>query len=248
MRNMSRGVSDVVGFVLIFGLIVATLSVVYVSGFEALTEERDDEELRNVERAYDVFADNLRDVTRGDAPSRDTEFSLGTSEMYIGDAIAIRIEVGGDEVEIGAYPIIYETAGGDRIIYVNGAVLRERQSGVTMAREPSIITDNDRLLFPTIETRPGNTVGVTGGNVIVTADSTGSNTLSYHDDGGPYTVNFTIETPRTEVWERYCARHPDLHVSAIDDGSEITCGYGEPGDEADSVYIQFRRISINFHM
>lgn len=250
MRNADRGVSDIVGFVLIFGLILTSVTVVYVTGFDSLTDTREQEELRNVERAYDILADNLREVSRGDAPSRDTEFKLGQSELYSGEPITITVGVGSETAEVDVYPIVYETSGGDRLLYVNGAVIRETEGGATMVSEPPIMVRDGRVLFPIIETRPTDVVGVSGGNVLVNAESTGATTLSYHDPGETYQTDFTIETPRTDMWERYCERNPDYHVygSGTND-TQVTCAYGDtdPYDTgADSVYVQFRRLDISF--
>jgi len=65
-----RGVSDVVGYVLIFSLIVATVGVVTTVGFSTLEDRQDAERVNNVERAFDVFANNMENVYRDGAPSR----------------------------------------------------------------------------------------------------------------------------------------------------------------------------------
>ncbi|MFC7136780.1 hypothetical protein ACFQRB_10335 [Halobaculum litoreum] len=73
---MTRAQSDAIGFVLVFSLIVLTVGTVYAAGYPALQDLRSDEQLENMERAFEVLDDNVDDMAREGAPSRATEIKL----------------------------------------------------------------------------------------------------------------------------------------------------------------------------
>lgn len=248
----NRSVSDVIGFILIFALIMSSIAIVYATGFENLDNAREAEEIKNVERAYDILDDNLRDVARGEAPSRGTEVKLGNSQLYLGDPVIVTANVtnaSGDTItsKTITYPIVYETPSNQRMIYVNGAVIRDVRGGATMVSEPRIIYDSDRVLFPLIETRPDSAAtGVSGGTVLIRGRSKASGSVEFNNaSNGPYDVNFTVETPRTEVWERYCTNQPglyhDTNASSNSNATAVECAFNNPVDD---VYVQFRQIGI----
>jgi len=61
------------GFVFAFALVTASVGVVYTTGIGGLEDARENEQVTNAVRAFDVLHDNIEDVTREDAPSRATE-------------------------------------------------------------------------------------------------------------------------------------------------------------------------------
>lgn len=262
MLGDERGVSDIVGFVLIFGLIMTSVGIIYATGFGNLNDAREFEERQNVERAYEILDDNVREVVRGDAPSRSTQLRLGQNEVTSGNSVnfTVRAYDGNHDEEIIAQnfritPIEYiVTSSGDSILYMNGAIIRDTVHGSTMVHEPPIRyeeqgTSNERLFIPYIHTRPvhSGVIGVTGGTVNIKTTSTGMDTVSFHDNE-TYYIEFEIsDTPRTEMWKRYCA----------DKGFTVNPN-GDPGDETvicatsndrntqtvHSAYIQYRSIDV----
>lgn len=248
-----RAVSDIIGFVLVFGLIITTVSIVYVVGFSGLDNARDVEERRNVERAFDILADNVDDVIEGKAPARGTEIKVGDARLYGGNTVFFTVNVTNATgvttgAQIEAVPLIYETPAGQQVIYVNGAVMRSQVGGSSFIIEPEIDAEHDTFLMPLIETRiPGDAAsGVSGETYLVRTRSASQSVLAYnnldpvHDDPR-YTVDFRIDTPRTGVWERYCDRHPDLGVMTVVDGDFVRCS--ATGDFS-AVFLQYERISV----
>lgn len=258
-RNDERGVSDVLGFVLIFGLILTSVTIVYATGFESLTNSQEKEELRNVERAYDILADNIESVTRGDAPVRSTQLRLGSSEMTSGDEVTFELIVydeNGDRVDdnppqMTVTPIEYRTTGGSSIRYENGAVIRSVQSGETLISNPPIQYADEKLLVPFIHTRPADgVVGVSGGTVDVRTSSSGSETLSYHpnpDQSDGYGVSLRIEAERTDVWERYCTNTEFLTVNDEEttSGEQVVCD-GDEDAMFEAIYVQYNSIDVRY--
>ena len=210
-----RGVSDVVGYVLIFSLIVATVGVVTTVGFGTLDDRQDAERINNVERAFDVFANNMENVYRDGAPSRATEMRLAGGTLRHGDAINITIESpDGDTVTTSPRPLTYED-GNTKIIYVGGALIRSDDGSAVMLRDPPFPMGADTASFPMIDTfhtSGAQTVSVDG-TIRVTSTALRINTTvpQSFDTNGDY--NVTVESPRSDAWARYFEDREDLSVA-----------------------------------
>lgn len=158
-----RGVSEVISFALVFSLIVATVALVYVSGIGGLEATRSGEQVNNAERAFDVLADNIKDIHREGAPSRATEIKLSDAQMEFGDQVrfnvTIRNKLAPNASVITYRPITYSADSGTRLVYANGALFREDRGGTVMNREPSFLlaydgsSDQKTVILPGIETR-----------------------------------------------------------------------------------------------
>jgi hypothetical protein len=241
--NDERAVSDVIGFILVFGLIITTVSLVYVVGFSSLDNARAVEERKNAERAFDILADNINDVVEGNAPTRGTEIKVGDAKLYGGGSVFFTVNVTDSSVtnskQIEAVPLIYETPSGQQVIYINGAVLRSQVGGSSFIIEPGIDSEHDAFIMPLIETRiPSDSAsGVSGGTYLVRTHSASQSAVAYNKNS--YTVDFRIDTPRTAVWERYCDRHPELSIMAVNDGDFVRCG---TAGNFDAVFLQHERV------
>jgi hypothetical protein len=211
-----RGVSEVISFVLVFSLIAATVGVVFVAGTSQLTETRDAEQLINAERAFDVMADNIGDITSENAPNRATELKLSGARLVLSDPVTWNVSVednaGGtafDTSEI--YPIEYvaESAPKTAIVYTNGAVMRTERDGSSMKSTPNFVFGKSQTVLPMTVTRPprGESPGATGGSstVLVRTSRAAQLVELANTTDSPQTViiNVTAPEPRDDAWERY---------------------------------------------
>ena len=211
-----RGVSDVVGYVLIFSLITATVGVVTVVGFGTLDDRQTDERINNVERAFDVFGNNMENVYRDGAPSRATEMRLAGGTLEHGDPVTITIEAdNGENVTAVSRPLIYAD-GNSEIVYLGGAILRTDGGSSVMLKDPPFRTDSPTASFPLIETfrTSGPQAVSTDGTVRVTSTARRVNTTVPSSFSDPATsgYNITVETSRADAWERYFESQSEMTV------------------------------------
>jgi hypothetical protein len=214
----NRGVSEVLGFVLVFSMITATVALVYVSGLPALEERRDAERVDNAERAFDVFADNVNDIYQGNAPSRATEIRLADARLAFGAPTTMRVNVTNlsptPVYEASFRPIIYSAGTGTEIAYEGGAVIRAdpgNPENSIVKRDPPMVFANDggngTALIPFLGTRPTGNSSAVGGSTTVLVRTVGATptveNVSLTD--GPYTLNYTIETTseRANAWRDF---------------------------------------------
>jgi hypothetical protein len=209
-----RGVSDVVGYVLVFSLITASVGVVTVVGFEAIDDRQEAERINNVERAFDVFAANVDNVYRDGAPGRATEMRLAGGSLGVGESVVITIEASnGDNVTVPTNPLVYRD-GDTEIVYTAGALLRSEGDSSVMLQNPPFRTDTPTASFPIVDTyvSSGPTTVSSDGTIRVASAARGVNTTVPSSFGSPGAYNVTVESSRSDAWARYFDSQPNANV------------------------------------
>lgn len=209
-----RGVSESLGFIMVFSIVVSMTAIVYMTGFADLQDTRDFEQGNNAQRAFDVLKANVEDINQRGAPSRGTEVKLADAKLGTKDRLPMEVVVAesGNPSNNATFtpdvePIVYETQD-NAIVYTNGAVFRQSPGGVVMVEEPEFVLSDDRVIIPIIQTYAGRGPDSVGGSRTVLV-----RTLNDHSDGLPrimdvpdadsYNVTVRMETPRAEAWESY---------------------------------------------
>lgn len=142
-RTDDRAVSEVVAFILVFGVILSSVALLSMTGFSAMQDYQENEQLRNSERAMEALADNFNDVLRydgierryGELALRQGTITTGTGGTSVnitvednsGDTKTIDLNgTGGSEFNLGVFE--YET-GSETIAYEGGSVVRASETG-----------------------------------------------------------------------------------------------------------------------
>ena len=200
---------------LVFSLIVSSVGVVYVVGFQGLTDARDGERVDNAERAFEVLAHNVEDLTRRGVASRATEIKLADAGIRAGDPVLLNVSGDYDETvanspedfvtgNVSITPIVYETAaGGDRVRFSNGAVLRGNDDGMAMRERPGFVVDENRTLVPIVQTSVYGTERVDGSSTVLVRTHRTLSDVLVSERGTYDTVTIRLHTPNPEPWNRY---------------------------------------------
>ncbi|ELY85144.1 DUF7289 family protein [Natrialba taiwanensis] len=154
-----RAISEVVAFILVFGIILSSVALLSVTGFQAMEDYQENEQLRNAERAMDALAENFNDVLQySGIEERDSELSLREGTVTTGSGgTELNISVDGtpiknrydsefydpdtETVTLGEFR--YE-AGSETIAYDGGAVVREGETGSAVVRQPQVMCSPER--------------------------------------------------------------------------------------------------------
>ncbi|MFB6074434.1 MAG: hypothetical protein ABEJ89_05435 [Haloarculaceae archaeon] len=203
-----RAVSEVLSYVLVFTLILASIAVVSVSGLGTLRSARDATQINNAERAFDVLADNMADVYERAAPSRATEINVGSASLYTGENVTINVTARDADtperidasVERTTRPLIFRGEGGAKLVYVGGMVFRQdRGGGIVLNRAP-VVARSDRVYVPVLGLRTNGTRSFSGSTVLVRANERRSN-VPIADTAGRYeNVTVNVTSPRASLW------------------------------------------------
>ncbi|MBP1922076.1 hypothetical protein J2751_001081 [Halorubrum alkaliphilum] len=225
-----RGVSEVVGFVLVFALITSTIAVTFTVGLGGLEDAQLAERDNNVERAFDVLHDNLNDISRDGVPSRATEVRLAGGSIELSDPVRLRATVDGTEssvLSLPSRPIEYSGAGNTKVVYENGAVFRSDGSNAVMVNEPDLLV-GETTVFSIVDVRAASgTSRLAGGDRTVLLVSERHNREMIVADGENVTLTHEA-SPRADAWEQYyedlSAEYPDrIAVGCDEDAASVEC-------------------------
>jgi hypothetical protein len=78
-----RGVSDVIGFTLMFSVIILGVGMVSVTGYTQLQQLSDSEEVESAERGLVSAAATLEDINRQAATNRTFKLALSTGDVWV---------------------------------------------------------------------------------------------------------------------------------------------------------------------
>ncbi|XGI83375.1 hypothetical protein ACEU6E_08865 [Halorutilales archaeon Cl-col2-1] len=224
--NDERGVSEVVGFVIVLGIVTTSIGLVYLNGVPALGDQRDAAESENSLRSFALVKDSLDSVSRTDGvSSRDTQVRLNGGALSVNSGagsqtwVNVSIINGSDHnicdpevcnTTVGY--VAYSTDSGT-VVYENGALIREASASdaSVMIEEPDWRISTDRTVVPAIDVNGSGSVGGEG-VFAVTSENAGMDwTLGDSVRGGDSdhnisSVKVTVRTPnndRLDAWKTY---------------------------------------------
>ena len=215
-----RGVSETIGFVLVFALITSTIAVTFTVGLGGLEDAQLAERDNNVERAFDVLQDNLDDISRDGVPSRATEVQLGGGELRLEQESTFRLNdtaTAGTVVETGS--LTYRGAGDTRIVYENGAVFRMEGNDGVMIKPPDLLI-GDTVVY-SLYGLGGPTQSTAGDQTVLVVGQRGVRETALDDRTPTDNVTLAINSSQAVVWERYysdlASEHEHVSVSTAGD-------------------------------
>ena len=223
-----RAVSETLGYILVFSLVISTIGTVMIFGFSGLEDRQSVEQVNNVERAFDVLADNFDDMRRYEDPSRATEIRLAGGTLSLGEKVNITVGQGsngvidGNQTRVRLEPLIYESDGGI-VVYEAGMVFRSDSERSLSRTETPIVLGESAAVVPITKTEPdGETTGITSEQTILVEgtrtepESIDSRTIEA--DGEELWIE--IDSPRADAWERQLTNDGFEEVSR--DGDQVT--------------------------
>ncbi|WP_144799319.1 DUF7289 family protein [Halorubrum depositum] len=217
LADDERGVSDVVGYILVFSLITITIGTVFAVGITGVEDRREAERVANVERAFDVLDDNLRDVQRYGDPNRATEIRLAGGTLSVGESTRVVLATTNDSDDVANHTldewtsrtIAYEE-GDTTIAYDAGALVRGDGDGSVMLSEPRFVAADGRTTIPIVALARGDGAErVAGdGTVQITAveDPNADSETARFDAASGETLYLWVETNHSDAWARYFDR------------------------------------------
>jgi len=261
VREDDRAVSEVVGFTLVFALILSMVALVTVAGFNDLEDVRSFEQSENAERAFDVVGDNIADVLLRGAPSRATELKLTDAQVYTGDPIVINVTANSsstNNISKNVYsvrPIVYEPTGDanreTQIVYAGGTVFRVQRDGGRVVQEPPFVINDSRVVLPIAATFSSSTQSIGGSTIRLRVISTSRRLQAYGVNESYDNISINVTSPRSELWEEYLSDEPAVDNCDLKPAvNSVDCTIAEstdpPSEIPDRFIIQEVGIRIEF--
>jgi hypothetical protein len=242
-----RGQSELVGFVLIFGVVVLTIALIGLTGFTGLDSAQDFQRTTNAEQAFTALADNVEDVARGRAPSRRTEVRIADASLSLEPSetnITVEYSNGtSSNATVRTAPIVYDSGSGTTITYRSGAIIREDEGNAVLLREPNVVLTNESVILPSISTSQPSGGKVGGTTAVDIRTQTGGVDLLVTNESVDE-ISLNITTPRAEAWERYFDQFDDslVTVQRNENSVEVTIDTRN----VDRVYVTVHRVDVSF--
>lgn len=250
MRGDDRAVSEVLGFVLVFGIIIGSVGLLAFVGFEAMTEYQEGEQLRNAERGMVALADNFNDVLRSDGiDERAGELALREGTITTGSGGAV-LNVTVETSDGTVYPLesgnvslgtFQYAAGGreDTIAYEGGGVFRGDSSGNVTISEPAVRCDEDSgAVIVSLVAIEADNQSLASSNVQeFTAVKQRYESRTVVTDVEEVKLEFVEPSPYQNGWERSLTND-----GWDDDGDVFTCN----GDDIDRVSVHVVVIDVEY--
>lgn len=235
-----RAQTEVLGYVLVFSIVILAVVFVTTAGEAGLRDTRDAQQTANVEAGFVVLAENVDDVVREGVPSRATEIDLSGQRVGLGQPVTVRVTATSTSNGTVAFnrsesirPVVYRADSDAELIYVNGAVIaRGPTGGVTMLRQPRLLLSNESAVLPVVNTsldreqlRGRDEVVDRESRLLVRAERRGERSLAATDAE----VNLTIEitSPRAAAWKTYF--ETEHGATCTLNGSTVSCQYQSNG-------------------
>lgn len=227
---LNSGVSETIGFIIIFGIVMTGIAIVTLYGYPALLEEQANANVKNMEKNILVLQSDLKSLTFKSVPFQETTMQVSGGALMINKDPNVppatpyfeyKVE-GGSPKYFAPGELRYDSVDGQATVTLeNGAVhIRYWSSptGSAMLSEPSWFYDEttDTYIIQMIRMNASSDMAQTGiGNVKM--QLTFSNQLSYNLTSGDYIQYIpSIEYHYGTAWNNYF-KNPELNL--IDAGS-----------------------------
>ncbi|MEF8772011.1 DUF7289 family protein [Halodesulfurarchaeum sp.] len=234
---MDRAVSDVLGYILIFSLILSSVAVVTAGGYSSLNSVRDAERFDNAQRVFDVLDENVDDHLETGVTSRGTEIRLADARIGFGDPVKLNVTVKGyGSNQTTVEPLLYTQSSEREIAYSGGATVRtDRGASIIKNDPPFRIGDETIVTF--VETRPRDS-GISGsGRVLVRTELSADSVHEYTGSGSPLDVTLNVTSPRTSAWEQWFESETDGNCTVV--GNTASCTF-----ETETLYVRTVAIDV----
>lgn len=234
-----RAISDVLGYALVFALIMSTVGVVYTTGVGGLLDVRETEKIANAERAFDVLDSNLEDLSRGAADSRGTEIQLEDATIGFEDPTVINVSADdGGSYRATIRPIYFSGSDDDpRIVAENGGIFRQQDETAVIRNEPNFVFADHEMVVPIVVTRTRDSGRSGSGRVLVR--TTVADRTVVHLPAPNSTVTVRIESPRATAWKEYLEDQSGESCEVT--GNVTTCSI-----DTSEAYVQVVRVEVSF--
>ncbi|ELY98875.1 hypothetical protein C482_11378 [Natrialba chahannaoensis JCM 10990] len=234
----NRGVSEVIAFVLVFGIILSSVALLSMTGFQAMEDYQENEQLQNAERAMDALAENYNDVLQHSAiEERYAELSLREGTVSTGsdgteltitiersdgtsDIVKHDFDIGGDNTDSFSLGEFAYTTGSDTIAYDGGAVVRESEYGSAVVRQPHLKCSDDRAIISlvTIDTDERSIQSSDGLGFTMSVEN---RTAELYDEDIE-DVRITVDSPTAETaWEDHILDRGNWDDGTCEDIEEV---------------------------
>jgi len=217
-QSDTRSESELIGTVLLLGLVLAGAAAVLVLGTAAMTDVRESVTAQDAELSMREVDARLSKVTYSGNTVQTLNFDTGQNSdvsLESGSYMNITLNDSADDcreqLELGS--IVQSVDGGTDVAYEAGGVWQKQGNHTSMVSPPDLQYENGTINFPvvSIEGKTSGSVDSLQASKNVSASLARSRAISetFSKDAcnPPSQVNVTVKSEYYEAWERYFESH-----------------------------------------
>jgi hypothetical protein len=245
------GLSDTIGFVLTFGVVVTSVGLVSVVGLGQLQDFSTDQQLRNAQTTFELIARSFDEIEEGQTDTRTDALELDGGQVFVNrtSTATVSVERPGTNYEatLPLNALVYR-AEGTEIVYENGATFRgssDWDSGI-LNHEPGLVCRDRGAVISVVTLSPESENAFGGAGTLRVTGREQNTTLLYPTaDSGPGSadsatgVEVDIDSPRSSQWRDYF-RDTRFDVDGSGDTATVSC------DGVERVYVRQTVVSVAF--
>lgn len=240
-----RAVSDLLAFVLVFGVIITSVGVVYVFGIGALGDAQAAQQDQNAVHAFESMGASFNDLQTNRGQERLSELNPRGARMSIDeDAPELRVNGTTETVNLSVGAIHYDNDN-TRISYELGAVFRSDDENSVMIREPEFVCRNTgsetRAIVSFVDIERDGPVAI-GSDSTMQIGGIQKGQQAYTHDGND--IEITIrDSSHTDAWVRYFDQDDNGWSVTTSNDDEVTAECGVDSD--DSVVVRGTDVELS---
>lgn len=221
----TRGVSDVVAFALVFGMVITIVSTTFIIGLDGIEALTDDGQMRSADQQMGAVAAAFDDIHRHGSVARSVEVELDGGTLELSDS---SIDI---EVVDGGTTLFSDTHDTNALelqrvqgiaAYEAGAVTREsaNRNGGLMNRAPAFRCSTSTAIVSTVHLDSTETISIGGQDSVRVIGRVTGQTV-HRETGTAMTVTVDItDIANQEAWRSYLEREGSNWAAA---GNQYTC-------------------------
>jgi hypothetical protein len=196
-------VADTIGFIYIFGIVILSMSMIYVLGFPMLQKSMDDTVFESTEQNFIVLQSYMKMVGFDQVPVQSLKIRLQGASISVSQKSNLTIKYDGETPETYVTGEIEFNKNDNYLTYENGGVWKRYPSGNLMVSAPRIFTGQ-------INGTNITTIGVVQANGYSSAGGNGISILKMeHNDSiinkssNPVNISININSTYASDWGQF---------------------------------------------
>lgn len=239
-----RGLSNTLGFILLFAVILVSIGAVSTFGLDTLQDARDGTVQQNADAAMENVGEQVTSLRRDNTTLRSTLLRTGGGTVRA-DTQQRRIQINyGDnntvELDRQFRPLTYSYRGTE-LYYEAGAVIRVEGDGSFPVEAPAISESSDTLILPVVTTSASAPdSSISGGTVSMYLQKIDSEKLGHSTS--TESVRMILETTpeRAEAWRAMVDRSQLNPDSCTGSGGTVNCVWTKDNLIVRHVHVQYQ--------
>ncbi|QSZ68411.1 hypothetical protein RJ40_08385 [Methanofollis aquaemaris] len=208
MKN-EEGVSEAIGFIIIFGLVMTGIALITLYGYPMLLQQQSNADVRNMEQTMVVLQNDIKSLCYKNVPYKETALQVAGGVLAVENVTKtgswLNITASGNTMSFPTGMLIYTADSQDATIALeNGAVIRAQTGGSSMIAEPRWYVDNNngkKTFVINLVALNASTEMFRNGMGTVRMKLSSSNVSSLTPSDGNVQATYTGEF--SKAWENY---------------------------------------------